>query len=82
MTTPATITFTRDDLDAMWWHAWIKEWRDLGKLHHMRETEQHTTRHEPPKWLSGVPWCECFYCRVDRAWQKRHEPVCYSRRSK
>lgn len=57
------------DVEEARYHQWIREWRDLGRLIYLREAEVHAELHD----VKPVAWCECFYCRVQRAWERRFD---------
>lgn len=66
------------DLVLLWRGHWAQAWSDLGRLIDMRERGEHFSKHAELVFndgYGGVDYCECFNCRVDRAWRKRHEPI-------
>lgn len=75
MTTGSTGIVTID-LKEIWFRHWLRMWSDIGRVHYMREMEEHIPQHEVPRFLTGdCGWCECFNCRVTTAWNKRYALV-------
>lgn len=56
------------DLVALYRDAWVQAWADIGRLHFLKETGGELHSHKPLDLGPGGPPCQCFPCRVQRAW--------------